>query len=90
MVSELDLKRYGFRVYLRGYSAFTPKLDGSNYLLLGKDPKKNHEEISKFSRRDADAFEKYEAMLDKYSECARLQSLLGELPHLTQQQPPSR
>ena len=67
IVNELDLKSFGFKVYLRGYSAFTPLLDGSGYLLLGKDHKKNYDEISKFSQKDAAAFGLYEAKLDKLS-----------------------
>ena len=66
IVDELDLKSFGLKVYLRGYSSFTPMIDGSNYLLLGKDPAKNFEEISKFSKKDAEQYGKYEEMLEKF------------------------
>jgi len=35
-------------------------------LLLGRDSKFNYEQISKFSKKDAEAYGKYENMLDKF------------------------
>lgn len=39
----------------RSPSSFTPCLDG-RYLLLGPDKELNYSEISKFSKRDAEAY----------------------------------
>src|SRR6266480_4556643 len=63
IVRDLRLADYGFVVLERNPSSFTPFPDGS-YLLLGPDAALNHREIAKFSPRDADAYSKYEAMLE--------------------------
>jgi phytoene dehydrogenase-like protein len=64
IVRELRLRDYGFEVLGRNPSSFTPFPNGS-HLLLGPDPSLNHREISKFSCRDAEAYPKYEAMLER-------------------------
>ncbi|XP_057864202.2 uncharacterized protein LOC131072144 isoform X3 [Cryptomeria japonica] len=55
VIRELDLERHGLKLLARNPSSFTPALDG-NYLLLGPDAVLNHTEISKFSKRDAEAY----------------------------------
>ena len=45
-------------------SSFTPFIDGRS-LILGPDKIKNIEEISKFSKKDAENYPKFEAMLDE-------------------------
>ncbi|KAE8693275.1 AP-3 complex subunit sigma [Hibiscus syriacus] len=57
VISELDLARHGLKLLKRNPSSFTPCLDG-RYLLLGPNKELNHSEISKFSKRDADASKK--------------------------------
>lgn len=42
----------------RNPSSFTPSQDG-RYLLLGSDEELNFSEISKFSKRDAEAYPRY-------------------------------
>jgi len=64
IVADLKLKEYGFEVLERNPSSFSPFPDG-RYLLLGPDGDLNHREISKFSRKDADAYLQYEAMLER-------------------------
>ena len=64
IVADLRLKEYGFEVLERNPSSFSPYPDG-RYLLLGPDADLNHREISKFSRKDADAYPQYEAMLER-------------------------
>lgn len=61
-ISELELARHGLKLLKRNPSSFTPCLDG-RYLLLGPTKVLNHREISKFSRRDADAYPKYVLVL---------------------------
>src|SRR3954452_11868516 len=55
MVRDLRLERYGYHVYPQG-SYFAPRRDGS-YLALPDDPAVRHAQISKFSTKDADAYE---------------------------------
>src|SRR6202158_1312109 len=64
IIRDLDLKRHGFALLPRNPSSFTPFPDG-RYLLLGPDPALNQREISKFSARDAEAFPRYEKMLER-------------------------
>jgi phytoene dehydrogenase-like protein len=58
MVRDLQLENFGYHVYPQG-PYFAPRRDGS-YLALPDDPKQRHAEISKFSTRDADAYEHWE------------------------------
>src|SRR5262249_9356048 len=49
-------------------SSFTPMEDG-RYLVLGADEERNRAEIAKFSRRDAEAWPRYNALLNRVAEC---------------------
>ncbi|KAE8649186.1 hypothetical protein Csa_014853 [Cucumis sativus] len=62
---ELELARHGLKLLKRNPSSFTPCLDG-RYLLLGPNKDLNYSEISKFSKRDADAYTRYEAQLERF------------------------
>lgn len=64
IVQDLRLKDYGYAVLERNPSSFTPYPDGRS-LLLGPDPEPNHREIFKFSARDAMAYPRYQAMLER-------------------------
>ncbi|HEX8005399.1 MAG TPA: NAD(P)/FAD-dependent oxidoreductase, partial [Trebonia sp.] len=70
---DLRLDRFGLKVYPQG-PYFAPRRDGRALRLRG-DPKRRHEEIARFSARDADAYEEYEAHL------AGLARILGPLLH---------
>lgn len=59
VVEDLNLKRYGYEVLPRNPSSFTPLPDG-RYLLLGPDMEVNKKEIAKFSKKDAEAYPRYE------------------------------
>ncbi|MGE5191688.1 MAG: phytoene desaturase family protein [Deltaproteobacteria bacterium] len=65
---DLRLGEFGYRVLPRSPSSFTPLEDG-RYLLLGPDNEANHREIAKFSAHDAQAFPRYEALLERIAEC---------------------
>ncbi|XP_022136694.1 pyridine nucleotide-disulfide oxidoreductase domain-containing protein 2 isoform X2 [Momordica charantia] len=65
VIKELELARHGLKLLKRNPSSFTPCLDG-RYLLLGPDKDINYSEISKFSKRDADAYPRYEAQLERF------------------------
>src|SRR6202049_2904 len=62
IIRELRLADYGFAVMERHPSSFTPFLDG-RYLMMGAEPNLNHEQIAKFSTKDAESYPKYEKML---------------------------
>jgi phytoene dehydrogenase-like protein len=64
IIRELRLGDYGLAILERDPSSFTPFPD-RRYLLLGPDPALTRREISKFSARDAEAYPKYEAMLER-------------------------
>ncbi|KAH7566416.1 hypothetical protein JRO89_XS08G0155600 [Xanthoceras sorbifolium] len=65
IIRELELARHGLKLLKRNPSSFTPCLDG-RYLLLGPNKELNHSEISKFSKRDADAYPRYESQLERF------------------------
>jgi phytoene dehydrogenase-like protein len=64
IIRELRLADYGLEVLERNPSSFSPFPD-RRYLLLGPEEGMNRREISKFSDRDAEAYPKYEAMLER-------------------------
>ena len=64
IIRDLELKRHGFAMLPRSPSSFTPFPDG-RYLLMGPDKEMTHQEVSKFSRKDAENLPKYEAMLER-------------------------
>jgi phytoene dehydrogenase-like protein len=85
LVADLNLACHGYHVFPQG-PYFAPRVDGS-YLRLPYDQPDRHREISKFSVRDASAYEDYEAHL------ARLGAILGPLldeipPRLGSRRPP--
>src|ERR1700758_1803101 len=53
IIRDLRLAEYGFAVLERNPSSFTPFPDGRS-LLLGPDARLTHQEIAKFSARDAE------------------------------------
>jgi len=64
IVRDLNLASYGFEAIERNPASFSPQLDG-RYLMLGRGVAADAAEIAKFSKRDAEAFPKYEAMLER-------------------------
>jgi phytoene dehydrogenase-like protein len=78
IVRDLELAKFGYVLLERNPASFTPFPDG-RYLLLGSDPATDCAEIAKFNKNDADAFPRYEALLE------RIASLIE--PTLTQTPP---
>lgn len=74
---DLDLARHGYKVLARNPSSFTPFEDG-RYLLLGPDAERNKREISKFSSKDAEAYPRYERLLERVAEC--VEPILSQTP----------
>jgi phytoene dehydrogenase-like protein len=67
IIQELRLRQYGLAILPRDPSSFTPLPDGRS-LLLGPDGELNQREIAKFSDKDAEAFPRYEAFLDRIAQ----------------------
>lgn len=74
---DLELRRYGYEVLRRVPSSFTP-FEDNRYLFLGPDASQNHAEISKFSKRDAEAWPRYEELLTRVAE--KLEPVLSATP----------
>jgi phytoene dehydrogenase-like protein len=62
ILNDLQLERHGYKVYPMGpyYQAWP---DGTSMKLYPDDAKKNYEEISKFSKKDAETMPKWDAWL---------------------------
>jgi phytoene dehydrogenase-like protein len=67
IIRDLRLHEYGLKILERNPSSFTPFPDG-RFLLQGPDAGLNHREIAKFSARDAEAYPRYEAMLERVAD----------------------
>ena len=72
IISELDLARHGYQIYPMGpyYQAFP---DGGSIKLYADDAKRNHQEVARWSSKDADAMPRWDAWL------AGLAEVLGPL-----------
>ena len=61
---DLKLKHYGLNILPRNPSSFTPLLDGRS-LTLGPDLTATQSEIAKFSEKDAEAYPRYNELLER-------------------------
>jgi phytoene dehydrogenase-like protein len=77
IIRDLKLKDFGFEMLPRSPSSFTPFPNGT-HLLMGPDAALNQREISKFSKKDALAYPRYEAMLEGMAEL--LEPMMGMVP----------
>jgi phytoene dehydrogenase-like protein len=64
IVRDLNLTSYGYEVLPRNPSSFTPFPDGRS-LMMGPNAEMTRNEIAKFSKRDAERYAQYEAMLER-------------------------
>ncbi|MEX2139853.1 MAG: NAD(P)/FAD-dependent oxidoreductase [Pirellulales bacterium] len=64
IIQELRLAQYGLKILARSPSSFTPLPDGRS-LLLGPDEALCRREIGKFSPPDAEAYPRYNALLER-------------------------
>ncbi|HTY27918.1 MAG TPA: NAD(P)/FAD-dependent oxidoreductase, partial [Mycobacterium sp.] len=78
IVRDLSLERHGYKVHPMGpsYQAFP---EGGSLIIYEDDPKRTHEQLSKFSKKDADALPEY------YDWIGRIAEVMG--PLLTQVPP---
>ncbi len=67
IIQDLHLKEHGLKILPRNPSSYTPLLDGRS-LTLGPDEALCREEIAKFSYRDAEAYPRYNALLERIAE----------------------
>ena len=72
IINDLQLERHGYKIYPMGpyYQAFP---GGGSIKLYADDAKRNHNEVSKWSKKDADAMPRWDAWL------AGLADVLGPL-----------
>ncbi len=68
VIRDLELQRHGLRVVERRLANFLP-LDAGSYLKVGAG--KTHEEVAKFSRRDAERLGAYAERLDAIADVLR-------------------
>ncbi|MEI9987197.1 MAG: NAD(P)/FAD-dependent oxidoreductase [Aliidongia sp.] len=68
IIADLELPAHGLRIVERRLSNFLPLEDG-RYLKVGAG--KTHDEVAKFSRRDADRLDAYAEKLDRRRRAAR-------------------
>ena len=76
VVDGLQLARHGYRVFPQG-PYFVPYADGRS-LALPEDPARRYEEVARFSKADAEAFERWDAWMGGLA--AELGPLLSAVP----------
>jgi len=77
IVADLELKKFGYEMLPRNPSSFTPFPD-RRHLFLGPDQPMCHEQIAKFSARDAEKYPAYEAFLVEIADT--LEPIMGMTP----------
>jgi phytoene dehydrogenase-like protein len=67
IISDLGLARHGYQIYPMGpyYQAFP---EGGSIKLYADDAKRNHEEVAKWSKKDADAMPRWDSWLEGLAE----------------------
>jgi phytoene dehydrogenase-like protein len=67
IIKDLDLARHGYQIYPMGpyYQAFP---EGGSIKLYADDARRNHEEVSKWSKKDADAMPRWDAWIEGLAE----------------------
>lgn len=91
IVNDLELKKYGLKVYLRNPSSYTPLiepggLDGkAKSLTLSRNPEENAKQIAQFSVKDAERYSEYESQLERMVNAIEpiIDSAPAFLPQLT-------
>ena len=70
VIRELELHRHGLVLYPLAADYYVPFPDGS-HLLLTSDPRQAHDEIARFSARDAEAWPRFSALLRRIANVIR-------------------
>lgn len=77
IIRELELEKYGFRIYPKDPPFFTAFPDG-RHLFLFQDTRQTLDELARFSRRDAENYVRYEAHVERL--CEELEAVLLMTP----------
>lgn len=77
IIKDLKLKENGLKILPRNPSSFTPDLNGPG-LVLGRDSKRNYEELFYYSEEDAINYPKYEKYLENIVE--KIEPLFSKIP----------
>lgn len=77
IIEEMGLARHGLKIVIRPMAYFVPEENG-RHLLLGRNEAENLETIRRYSPRDAEAWPKYHARLDRLVDLFR--TTLTETP----------
>lgn len=80
IISDMQLERHRLRVVMRPMAYFAPADDG-RYLLLSRDDAENDAALRRFSAKDAEAYHRYHARLDKLVDLLR-ETLLETPPNV--------
>ncbi|MBI4909968.1 MAG: NAD(P)/FAD-dependent oxidoreductase [Acidobacteria bacterium] len=75
VIQDLELEKFGYAVDAKDPAFFSPFPDG-RHLFMWQDAQRTHDEIAKFSRKDAERFGEYEAHLEKLALVAESMLLL--------------
>ena len=70
VIRELELHRHGLVLYPLAADYYVPFPDGG-HLLLTSDPRQAHDEIARFSARDAEAWPRFSALLRRIANVIR-------------------
>ena len=62
IIRDLDLKRHGYKVYPMG-PYFQAWPDGRSLMIFADDAKRNHDQIGRFSKKDAETMPRWDAWL---------------------------
>ena len=62
IVKDLELKKYGYKLFPMG-PYFQAWPDGRSLMLFADDAKRNHEQVARFSKKDAEAMPKWDEWL---------------------------
>ena len=57
IIEDLELKKHGFKVYLRNLHSYTPLVEprgGARSLMLSRSDDENRKQIGQFSKKDAE------------------------------------
>ena len=87
IVRELELERHGYKVHPMGpyYQAFP---EGGSLTIYEDDPARTHEQLAKLSKKDADAWPKWNAWLEGIADV--MGPLLTQVPPNIGSHRPSR
>lgn len=72
VIRDLELERYGYEILPKDPASYTPLPDGGS-LYFWQDVGRTHDEIAKFSTKDARHYPAYEALIDRMAVLAESQ-----------------